>query len=64
MVHRGRRSQVKAKREKWPPWGALADEVRKEVETLLLEEEGIAAGVAPSEKVGIIETPPCETLRL
>ena len=55
---------AKTKREKWPPRCALFDEVREEVETLLLEDEGVAAGVAPSEEVGIIETPPCETLRL
>jgi hypothetical protein len=38
---------AKAKREKWPPWGALVDEDRKEFETLLLEGEGVTAGVTP-----------------
>ena len=44
--------------------GKPVNEVNKEVEILLQEDEGVAAGVAPSEEVGIIETPPCESLLL
>ena len=47
---------AKAKREKWPPWGALVDEVRKEVEILLLKDEGVAAGVVPQEASEIIQS--------
>ena len=34
----------------------MFDEVRKEVEILLLEDEGVAAGVAPLEASEIIES--------
>jgi len=64
MANRGRRSRLKATREKWQPGGAVFEKVRKEAEIILLEDKGVVAGVAPSVKVGIIETPPCETLRL
>lgn len=46
----------RAKAENWPPRGSLVDEVRKEVQTLLLEEEPVAASVAPFEASEIVET--------
>ena len=45
----------KAKTEKWPPRGALVDEVRKEVKTRLLEDE-VPAEVPPSEASDIVDT--------
>ncbi len=49
---------AKAKRMNWPPRGSLADEVRKEVESQLLEADdipGVAAGVAPAEASDIVQ---------
>ena len=36
--------RAKAKRFKWPPRGSLVDEVRKEIESQLLDEKGAPAG--------------------
>jgi hypothetical protein len=40
----------------WPPRGSLVDQVRKAVEVQLLEDEDVAAGVAPSEASEIVES--------
>jgi len=46
----------KAERMKWGKRGSLVEQVRKEVESQLLEDEGVAAGVAPLEASEIIES--------
>lgn len=49
----------KAKRFKWGKRGALVDEVRKEIESQLLEDEideGVPASVPPSEASDIVES--------
>ena len=47
---------TKAKPIKWGKCGSLADQVHKEIENQLLEDEGVAAGVAPLEASEIIES--------
>ena len=46
----------RAKEKNWPARGSLVEEVRKEVQTLLLEDEKVAASVAPSEACQIVES--------
>ena len=47
---------TKAKRMKWGKRGSLVDQVHKEIESQLLEDEGVAAGVAPLEASEIIQS--------
>lgn len=47
---------AKAKRMGWGKRGSLVEQVRKEVESQLLEDEGVAAGVAPLEASEIIQS--------
>jgi hypothetical protein len=47
---------TKAKRNKWGMRGSLVDQVHKEIENQLLEDEGVAAGVAPLEASEIIQS--------
>ena len=46
----------RAKEKNWPARGSLVEEVRKEVQTLLLEDEKVAPTVAPSEACQIVES--------
>ena len=46
----------RAKEKNWPARGSLVEEVRKEVQTLLLEDEKVAPAVAPSEACEIVES--------
>jgi hypothetical protein len=46
----------KAKTRKWGERGSLVEEVRKEIESQLLEDEGVPAGVPPSEASDIVES--------
>ena len=46
----------RAKEKNWPARGSLVEEVRKEVQTLLLEDEKVAPAVAPSEACQIVES--------
>ena len=46
----------RAKEKNWPARGSLVEEVRKEVQTLLLEDEKVAPTVAPSEACEIVES--------
>ena len=48
--------RAKAKRYKWGERGSLVEEVRKEIESRLLEDEGAPADVPPSEASEIIES--------
>jgi len=48
--------RAKAKRFKWPPRGSLADEVRKEVQSQLLDEMGAPAGAPPLQADEIIDS--------
>jgi hypothetical protein len=46
----------RAREKNWPARGSLVEEVRKEVQTLLLEDEKVAPTVAPSEACQIVES--------
>ena len=47
---------AKARREKWPSWDVLVGKDRSRIESQLLEDETVPAGVPPSEPVGLIES--------
>ena len=48
--------RAKAKRFNWPPRGSLVDQVRKEIRSQLLDEEGAPGSAPPIEADEIIET--------
>jgi hypothetical protein len=48
--------RAKAKRFNWPPRGSLVDEVRKEIESQLLDEKGAPTGAPPLEADEIIDS--------
>ena len=48
--------RAKAKRFKWPPRGSLVDEVRKEIESQLLDDKGAPAGTPPIQADEIIDS--------
>jgi hypothetical protein len=48
--------RAKAKRFEWPPRGSLAGEVRKEIQSQLLDEKGAPAGAPPLQADEIIDS--------
>jgi len=48
--------RAKAKRFNWPPRGSLVDEVRKEIESQLLDDKGAPAGTPPIQADEIIDS--------